>query len=110
MQLLRAARDAGRAASARAAAGSRSSAAGWSHPNVLRAVGYDPEQVRGFAFGMGIDRIALLRYGLDDLRLFYDNDVRFLGQFFRSRMRIPLDWLREFVTDASCRRRRSPIA
>jgi phenylalanyl-tRNA synthetase alpha chain len=54
---------------------------GMIHPNVLRAVGYDPEVVRGFAFGMGVDRIALLRYGLDDLRLFFDNDVRFLGQF-----------------------------
>jgi phenylalanyl-tRNA synthetase alpha chain len=54
---------------------------GMVHPNVLRAVGYDPERVRGFAFGMGIDRPLLLRLGLDDLRLFYDNDVRFLGQF-----------------------------
>ena len=55
--------------------------AGMIHPNVLRAVGYDPEAVQGFAFGMGIDRIALLRYGLDDLRLFYDNDLRFPAQF-----------------------------
>ena len=55
--------------------------AGMIHPNVLRAVGYDPEAVRGFAFGMGTDRIALLRYGLDDLRLFYENDLRFLSQF-----------------------------
>ena len=54
---------------------------GMIHPNVLRAVGYDPEMVQGFAFGLGIDRIALLRYGLDDLRLFYDNDLRFLSQF-----------------------------
>ena len=54
---------------------------GMVHPNVLRAVDYDPEKVRGFAFGMGIDRPLLLRLGLDDLRLFYDNDVRFLGQF-----------------------------
>jgi phenylalanyl-tRNA synthetase alpha chain len=54
---------------------------GMVHPNVLRAVGYDPERVRGFAFGMGIDRPLLLRLGLDDLRLFYDGDVRFLGQF-----------------------------
>ena len=73
-------RDPG-AASARAPAGSRSSAAGMIHPNVLRAVGYDPETVRGFAFGMGIDRLALLRHDLDDLRLFYDNDLRFLAQF-----------------------------
>ena len=55
--------------------------AGMIHPNVLRAGGYDPEALRGFAFGMGTDRLALLRYGLTDLRLFYDNDLRFLGQF-----------------------------
>jgi phenylalanyl-tRNA synthetase alpha chain len=55
--------------------------AGMIHPNVLRAVGYDPEAVRGFAFGMGTDRITLLRYGVDDLRLLYENDLRFLGQF-----------------------------
>jgi phenylalanyl-tRNA synthetase alpha chain len=54
---------------------------GMVHPNVFRAVGYDPETVRGFAFGCGIDRIALLRHGIDDLRLFYENDLRFLGQF-----------------------------
>jgi len=54
---------------------------GMVHPNVFRAVGYDPEAVTGFAFGVGIDRIALLRHGLDDLRLFYENDVRFLEQF-----------------------------
>jgi phenylalanyl-tRNA synthetase alpha chain len=54
---------------------------GMIHPHVLRAVGYDPETVQGFAFGLGMDRIALLRYGLDDLRLFYENDLRFLGQF-----------------------------
>ncbi len=55
--------------------------AGMIHPNVLRAAGYDPEAVRGFAFGMGTDRFALLRYGLSDLRLFFDNDLRFLAQF-----------------------------
>jgi len=55
--------------------------AGMIHPNVLRAVGYDPEQVQGFAFGLGIDRIAILRYGIEDLRLFYENDLRFLAQF-----------------------------
>jgi phenylalanyl-tRNA synthetase alpha chain len=54
---------------------------GMIHPNVLRACGHDPETVRGFAFGMGTDRIALRRWGLDDLRLFYENDVRFLAQF-----------------------------
>jgi phenylalanyl-tRNA synthetase alpha chain len=50
-------------------------------PNVFRAVGYDPERYTGYAFGMGIERIALLRYGIDDIRLFFDNDVRFLNQF-----------------------------
>jgi phenylalanyl-tRNA synthetase alpha chain len=54
---------------------------GMVHPNVLRAVDYDPERVRGFAFGMGIERPLLLRLGLEELRAFYDNDVRFLGQF-----------------------------
>ncbi len=55
--------------------------AGMIHPNVLRAVGYDPESVQGFAFGLGTDRIAILRYGIEDLRLFYENDLRFLAQF-----------------------------
>jgi len=55
--------------------------AGMIHPNVLRAVGYDPEAVRGFAFGLGTERITLLRYGIDDLRLLYENDLRFIGQF-----------------------------
>lgn len=55
--------------------------AGMVHPNVLTMGGYDPKIVQGFAFGMGIERIAMLTYGIDDLRLFYDNDVRFLQQF-----------------------------
>lgn len=55
--------------------------AGMVHPNVFRAVGYDPEQVTGFAFGMGLERIAMLRYGVPEIRLFLENDVRFLGQF-----------------------------
>jgi len=55
--------------------------AGMIHPNVLRAGGHDPGAVRGFAFGMGTDRLTQLRYGLDDLRLLFENDVRFLGQF-----------------------------
>ena len=53
-------------------------------PNVLSEVrtgAYDPEKVQGFAFGMGIERIAMLKHGVSDLRLFYDNDVRFLEQF-----------------------------
>lgn len=50
-------------------------------PNVFKAVGYDPEIYSGFAFGMGIERIAMLKFGIDDIRLFYENDVRFLEQF-----------------------------
>ncbi len=54
---------------------------GMIHPNVLKMSGYDPEQVTGFAFGLGIERIAMLKYGIDDLRLLFDNDKRFLAQF-----------------------------
>ena len=57
------------------------SGAGQVHPNVLSAVGIDPERYQGFAFGMGPDRLAMLRYGVNDLRLFYENDLRFLKQF-----------------------------
>jgi len=55
--------------------------AGMVHPRVLEMSKFDPEQVSGFAFGMGIERIAMLLYGIDDLRLFYENDLRFLRQF-----------------------------
>jgi len=55
--------------------------AGMVHPNVFRAVGLDPEQVTGFAFGMGLERIAMLRHGIPEIRLFLENDVRFLSQF-----------------------------
>jgi len=55
--------------------------AGMVHPNVLRGVGYDPEQVSGFAFGLGIDRIAMMKYGVDDVRAFANNDIRFLRAF-----------------------------
>jgi phenylalanyl-tRNA synthetase alpha chain len=55
--------------------------AGEVDPAVLEAVGYDPEEWQGFAFGLGIDRIAFLRHGLPDLRLFWENDIRFLEQF-----------------------------
>ncbi len=55
--------------------------AGMVHPHVLEMSGYDPKKVSGFAFGLGVERIAMLSYGIDDLRLFYDNDVRFLKQF-----------------------------
>ena len=51
------------------------------HPRVLEMSGYDPEQCSGFAFGMGIERVAMLKYGVTDLRLMFDNDVRFLDSF-----------------------------
>lgn len=54
---------------------------GMVHPNVLEAVGYDPQEWQGFAFGMGVDRIAALRFGITDIRIFYENDARFLRQF-----------------------------
>ena len=54
---------------------------GMVHPNVLRNIGIDPEKYTGFAFGLGVERFAMLRYGVDDLRSFFDNDVRFLRQF-----------------------------
>jgi len=54
---------------------------GMVHPNVLRMSGIDPEKYQGFAFGMGVERLAMLRYGVNDLRLFFDNDLRFLAQF-----------------------------
>jgi len=55
--------------------------AGMVDPNVLKAVGYDPEIYTGFAFGMGIERMAMIRYQIPDIRMFYENDVRFLKQF-----------------------------
>jgi len=55
--------------------------AGMIHPNVFRNVGYDPKKYTGFAFGMGIERIAMLKYGINDIRLFCENDLRFLRQF-----------------------------
>jgi len=54
---------------------------GMVHPNVLRMSGIDPEKYQGFAFGMGVERLAMLRYGVNDLRIFFDNDLRFLEQF-----------------------------
>lgn len=56
---------------------------GMVHPRVLEMGGYDPNEVSGFAFGMGVERIALLKYGIDDIRHFYTNDLRFLSQFAR---------------------------
>jgi len=54
---------------------------GMVHPNVFKAVGYEPDRYTGFAFGMGIERIAMLKYGIDDLRSFFENDYRMLEQF-----------------------------
>ncbi|MEN9783336.1 MAG: hypothetical protein RJA24_679, partial [Pseudomonadota bacterium] len=54
---------------------------GMVHPNVLRNVNIDSERYQGFAFGLGPDRLTMLRYGVNDLRLFYENDLRFLKQF-----------------------------
>jgi phenylalanyl-tRNA synthetase alpha chain len=55
--------------------------AGMTHPDVLRRGGIDPEVYTSFAFGMGIERLPMLRYGIDDMRLFYGGDLRFLKQF-----------------------------
>jgi len=55
--------------------------AGMVHPNVFRAVGYDPDRYSGFAFGIGVDRVAMIRHGITDIRMFLNNDVRFLQQF-----------------------------
>ncbi|MFT5669729.1 MAG: phenylalanyl-tRNA synthetase alpha chain, partial [Glaciecola sp.] len=54
---------------------------GMVHPNVLKAVNIDPQEYTGFAFGMGVERLTMLRYGVTDLRSFFENDVRFLKQF-----------------------------
>ncbi len=56
------------------------SGAGMVHPHVFSAVGYDPEKVRGYAFGMGVERIAMIKYGIEDIRMLYENDVRLLEQ------------------------------
>lgn len=55
--------------------------AGMVHPNVLRGAGIDPDVYQGFAFGMGIDRLAILKYGIDDVRAMYNGDLRFVNQF-----------------------------
>lgn len=55
--------------------------AGMVHPNVFKAAGYNPKNLTGFAFGVGIDRLAMMKYKIDDIRLFYENDLRFLKQF-----------------------------
>ena len=55
--------------------------AGMVHPRVFEAVGYDTDKYQGFAFGMGVERLAMLKYGVDNLQLFFENDMRFLSQF-----------------------------
>ena len=55
--------------------------AGMVDPNVFKDVGYDPDEVTGYAFGMGVERLAMIMYGVPDIRMLYDNDVRFLSQF-----------------------------
>ena len=57
--------------------------AGMVHPNVLTMAGFDPKKVNGFAFGIGIERVAMLKYGISDIRNFYTNDIRFLKTFSR---------------------------
>lgn len=54
---------------------------GMTHPHVIKAAGLDPEKYTGWAFGMGVERVAMLKYGVDDIRLFYENDMRFISQF-----------------------------
>ena len=63
--------------------GLEASGSGQVHPNVVRNFGLDPERYICFAFGSGIERLAMLRYGVGDLRTFYENDLRFLQQFNR---------------------------
>ena len=87
---------------------------GMVHPNVLRNCGLDPDEYQGFAWGMGIDRIAMLKYGMPDLRAFFEADVRWLAHYgFRpldfptlggriERVKFTLSWLKEHLdTDAS---------
>ncbi|WP_420825407.1 phenylalanine--tRNA ligase subunit alpha [Phaeovibrio sulfidiphilus] len=62
---------------------------GMVHPNVLRSAGYDPEEVQGFAFGMGLERIAMLKYGIPDLRTFFESDLRWLRHYGFSALDVP---------------------
>jgi phenylalanyl-tRNA synthetase alpha chain len=59
------------------------------HPDVLKNVGIDPNQYRGFAFGMGIERLAMLKYGISDLRQFFESDLRFLKHYSFANFDIP---------------------
>ena len=67
------------------------------HPNVLESAGVDSEKYTGYAFGIGIERLAMLRYKVSDLRTFFENDLRFLRQFQVVAMKIAESWLREWV-------------
>ncbi len=68
------------------------------HPNVLKYSNVDTEKYTGFAFGMGVDRLAMLRYQINDLRLLFENDLRFLRQFSEGiAMQFSEQWLREWV-------------
>jgi phenylalanyl-tRNA synthetase alpha chain len=62
---------------------------GMVHPNVLKAVGYDPDKLQGFAFGIGIDRLAMLKYGMPDLRDFFSADLRWLRHYGFSVLDVP---------------------
>ena len=66
-------------------------------PTVFSTVGYDPAVWTGYAFGMGLERLAMLLYGIDDIRYFYQNDLRFLKQFRLSPVKISLNWLKDYV-------------
>jgi phenylalanyl-tRNA synthetase alpha chain len=59
------------------------------HPNVIKACGLDPAKLQGFAFGMGIDRIAMLKYGIPDLRAFFDSDLRWLRHYGFKALNVP---------------------
>ncbi len=59
------------------------------HPNVIRAGGLDPDKVQGFAFGMGLDRIAMLKYGIPDLRAFFESDLRWLRHYGFRALQVP---------------------
>jgi phenylalanyl-tRNA synthetase alpha chain len=62
---------------------------GMVHPKVLQAAGVDPDEYQGFAFGMGIDRIAMLKYGIPDLRAFFESDLRWLRHYGFSSLQVP---------------------
>ena len=84
------------------------SGSGQVHPQVVRNMGFDPERIIGFAFGSGIDRLAMLRYGIDDLRLFFDGDLRFLRQFAPDRRVTPCNFPNPGCASSAIRRSRPP--